>query len=65
MVMKHGEEYITYRRYRANKFKTVDTNLKKPRKPPKTIDKENIDICLNCDNPNCKGYCDKLKRRKL
>lgn len=28
------------------------------------IDKEEIDMCLNCDSPDCDGECEKIKRRK-
>lgn len=28
------------------------------------VDKEEIEMCLNCDSPNCDGECEKIKRRK-
>ena len=27
-------------------------------------DMEEINMCLNCDSPNCSGECEKIKRRK-
>lgn len=33
------------------------------RKPTKVIDEENLETCLNCDAPKCRGSCEKIRRQ--
>lgn len=60
--MTHGEDYVSTGRHRI-KFHASPVREEKPYKPVKTIDEENLETCLNCDKPKCKGYCEKIKRR--
>lgn len=60
--MTHGEDYVSTGRHRIS-FHASKFDGDKPYKPARTIDSENLEICLNCDKPKCKGYCEKLKRR--
>jgi radical SAM protein with 4Fe4S-binding SPASM domain len=45
----------------------VNLSLKQGEKPkykPKEKDTKEIQICLNCDRPECKGNCKKIKEER-
>lgn len=42
--------------------RSYTTGIKRPRKENREIDAKEIEICLNCTEPKCRGYCDKIRK---
>lgn len=61
--MIHGEEFIGRGRHKVRL--TVSAPIgETPYKPKKVIDERNLETCLNCTMPDCKGSCSKIRRTR-
>lgn len=46
----------------TTKFKATRIGKENPYKPSRVIDSENLNTCLTCDKPKCRGFCEKIKK---
>lgn len=62
--MRYGDECISTGR-RHVRLTAHKIGPEQPFKAPKVRKDRTIAICLNCEMPNCKGSCEKVKRNAV